>query len=403
MVVRVSVVRQQRKLRHNQGDVLVRRERFAARDRRVLPADDVDLDTARRAQPVFVHDTVADHGTAREICGACKFDQPFRGHRRIATERAGDPVKGQCAAVRIHVIRQQDRRVEQQCLALADPVAKVGHRNREIGIRQHAQRDLTNTLRAMHILDHIAEPGVAKVIGTRGKDHLPAREGDRTVDRIENADKLKAVALHIHIVRDQGRGVDGDGGILGGLKAAVGTGSRGVVHRREIDHDPSGLLGLEPPVRNRVFKRDLARQIGTRRQRHAPLRQDQGTPAADLLDHGGQRQRIAVRIGVIADQLRRVEVEHRILGSRKAVLESDRGAVGRQDLYADLGGVGAVQVVGQRVAEGRRPFGVRGRGKEDAGGGQFDRSASPRLDGGDTDRVAVPILVIRQQIGEGDQ
>ena len=228
---------------------------------------------------------------------------PIRRHRRGAVGRAGREAEAQRIA--INVARRQ---------GATDGDAEIGRdgaraRHGRVVDGRHRHRHLLGNARRAIRGDIVEAPGPI-VIGRRCEGHDAAAEGNRAADRVANGGNAERVAVHIAVVAEQHRRRDGDGRVLGGGDG-VARSYRGVVRRRDAHRDRR-RRGATLAVAGRVLEARGAIKVRSRREDGVAVAVESHRATGRIAD-GGYRKRVAIRVGIVRQQIRREDGDGRVL------------------------------------------------------------------------------------------
>ena len=188
----------------------------------------------------------------------------------------------------------------------------------------------------------------------------------------------------------------GDRGVFG-RRQGVGIGHRRVVDRRHVDGDRRRVAGRRA-VAHRVGEAGRAVEVGRRGEGDGAVGVE-NRGAAGAAAHRGDRQRVAVDVGVVADQLRRRVGDRGVFGRRQGVGIGHRRVVDRRHVDRDRRRVAGRRAVAHRVGEAVRAVEVGGRREGDGAVGVENRGAAgAAAHRGDRQRVAVDVGVVADQL-----
>ena len=264
--------------------------------------------------------------------------------------------------------------------------------------------DVARVAAAVAVLDRVVEAGRAVAAQVR-----VGREGHGAV-----------VVQHRRAARGVGHGADGErpsvsvslptrsalsmtrsvSSVPGGRVVDRDRGHVG--HAVEVDGDV-GRVGPAVAVADRVLEAGLAvaAQVGIRREGHDA--RGQVDRAAGGVEHGADRQGVALDVAVVVEDGRGDVVVGRVLVDHDRVVVGDRVVVDALDVDGHVAGVG-VGAVADRVVEPALAVAAHVRvGREgDRAGVERDAAAGGAGDAGEGEGVALGVGVVGQEVGVGD-
>ena len=248
------------------------------------------------------------------------------------------------------------------------------------------------------------EAGISDIARLRREDRRRTIPDDRALIGVEDLDDFEGIALDIAVIGDERREIDDDRLILlraedaerivGGART-VRIGDRRVVDGGDVEGDRPGR-GLAA-IAHRVGEADRPVDVLVGHELPAPIGKLQNPAARRGARDRLEGDRVAVSIAVIAQKLRRGELERHVLHRREDVGCRDRSVVGRDHRDLDLAGARAVRVIGDDVFEGRLALEVVVRREQNVRAVEGDRAVAGIGDADKPDRVAVDIEVVRKQ------
>ncbi len=355
---------------------------------------DAEIDRAGRHATMAVRHRVGEDG--RAAIAVVRREGDDAGIERNGTMgRALDRREGQAVAIGIRVIGQQVGGVERRRLAGDQSIGAVRHRDRRVVDRIDGDIDRTGRRRRA-VREDVGEVGRAVIVGVRGKGDVIAVKHRCPVGGTRDARNGQGVAVGVMVVRQQRRQRDVDSRVfVGGRRIAA-------CHRRivrEVDRCRR-RSGAAVAVRHSIGKGRQAAITGRGRKDNI---------AADDLDgamghalDGGDRQAVAVDVTVIAQQVadgdKLVGIGHADIG---AVITCHRRVIDRGDI--DINRALRRRVaIRQSVGNGCGAVEVRVRHELNMVGDDRRRAAAAACDASDRQRIAVGVVIVRHQAGQGN-
>ena len=374
----------------------------------VVHRNDVDVDVAGDRGVDAVGDGVEEPGRCG-VVGRRREQQPVGIEPRqgaVRVEPRPEADEADRVEIEIPVVRKQGRDVDDQrhVLDRGQPVGPCDRRAFGDLVEEH--RDHGSTDGALRIGDDIGEGLDAPGILVGGKDDGPvARHLERAADGVrcglERQDRVVHVAVVQHQIGDpddQRRALDAAQVVAEGHGVAVVARHRLVVDGGDGDGG-AGRGAAAAPVGHGIVEAGGAEEIGVRREQDAGV--EQCGRAADRGLDRGDRQRVAVRIGVVGQQIAERDEDRLVLDRGEAVGGGLRRTVQRRDGEVDAARGRSALPVGNQIVKADLPPAAQPRGDQ-------NRAVSCQLhiDGGVAEhlrhgqRVAVDIGVVGQQRGQ---
>ena len=394
--ISIGIVRQQRIGEDYQRQVFGRFESIVTRDRCVLDRQHVDRDRAPDGEALLVLDRVAQRDLAEEVwLGRVAI------HAVVEQLGALQRHEFERAAFGSGVIRHQHGRIDVDIAVFEHFEARIGRSDRQREVRIDGDVDVADARLAVLVSDAVVEARIAEIAAVGREDRGLAIARDEALVAVEHFDDLEAVALDIAVVGDERGEIDDDGHVHIGDEAEVVICDRCVVDRGDVEGDRlrAGLA----PVGDRVAEGDRAVDVLVGDELEAAARQLLDAPALDAALQRLEAQRVAVGIDIVRHQLVDGEDEGHVLLCREDVGAEFGRLVGRGDVDRHLAGRHAVAVVGDGVFEARLAREVVIGREEDVGAVEFDRAVLGVGDVEEADRVAVDVVIVRQQRCRVDQ
>ncbi|HEX8030433.1 MAG TPA: hypothetical protein VF491_18290, partial [Vicinamibacterales bacterium] len=195
--------------------IFAERQSVVARDRRVVDRQDLNLDSGRDRESGGVRDRIAEQQCAMEVCRRRDPILPILECRDRSIGRCADEAEeGDRLAFRIVVIRKKLGRIDVDIGVFERAEPMVGHRDRNVELRQDGERHPSDAVGAVSVGHAIGEGGVAEIALAGREDGGVAVHGNGAIVAIEQFDDCEAVALDVTIVGKQPGEVDDERRIL---------------------------------------------------------------------------------------------------------------------------------------------------------------------------------------------
>ena len=276
----------------------------------------------------------------------------------VAIEHFDD---AEAVALDIAVVEQEFGQVDHQRDVLVAEVDAVLVGDRRVVDRRDVEGEHPGGVLAT-IGDGVAEVDRAEDVLVGHELVAPAGQLDDPALGVVHlhADEAERVAIGIAVVGEQvGRG-EFELRVLD-RREHVGRGDRRAVGRLDVDLDRADA-GAVAVVGDGVFEPRLAAEVGRGGEADpGPIERD---GSLRRVEHFEEADRIAVDVGIVGEQQRRIDHQHGVLDRDYHVFVGDRRIEQRLHFEPDRSGHRALGIVGQRVAEridAREPV-VRGVG-----------------------------------------
>ncbi len=314
--------------------IVGRLEAIVVQLRRIIHGSDREADPACRGRPARVRDDVVEVSVAPEIGARGHMDQA------IVADRDGDIGVGdhrlhrEPVLVDIGVVGAERGRIEGEARAFGRRIDRIVMRDRRIVDRGDLDRHLGFGPAAFGRVRHVAEFGGAVEIGVRREgDVAVARQRDRPVDGLMDLADDHAVA--VEVVGQEPLDADHQRTILGNGESRIRIGRCDRTHL-EIDR---GRGEAVMAVGNRIADRGGAVIAVGRGVVDVALAIDRGDAGIAGID-ADDRQRIAIRVEIVAQQIGRLDDELDAGGDREETVTQGRRNTVAQQLPQRLLGPG---------------------------------------------------------------
>ncbi len=223
--------------------VLLQQQLVIQGHRRVADPDHLDLDRGRNLEAGFIGQRVGQaEGPEVVRIGrdAVEATVEFLDHGRAA-ERRLEPEEDHLGAQRDIIVRHQFERIEVDEGILEHLVARVRHSHRNFKERQYQNLSIADTGRAEFVGHAVVETTVPEVTIAALEHGCLAILEHRAVVAVEDLHDREGVALHIAVVEQQIREIDGEGFVLIADEQPIGIRDGRVVHGFDVEGDRAGV------------------------------------------------------------------------------------------------------------------------------------------------------------------
>ena len=325
VAVRVRIVRQQIGREDNDGRVLSGRSRIVGGYRRVVDRRDRNSDRARGAVGA-VGDRIGEARRAVEARARREQDIAIAVERHRAVTGAAHGDEGDRIALGVRIVGEEGRGENRDGRVFVSR-RRVGFGRRRIVDGGDGDRDGARIGAGVAVGEGVVEAGRAAEIGGRREHHVAVHiEGRHAVDGAMNRTHPQEVAFHVAVVGQQARSQDCDGGVFRCRRRVVErlrwvvVGGHGDRHRCR--------RGGSVPVAGRVVECEGAARVHGRRVDDVAVAVE-GRGTVDGVAEGRERQRLAVHVPIVDEQVGREEGGGDALDGHRRIVRRHGGVVDR--------------------------------------------------------------------------